>query len=130
MPTVLALSLENHPGALAELLEEVAEKKINVIAIEAEAQGDFGSVRILTDDPAKAADVLRESGYDVIEAEAIVIEMPNEPGELAKIARKLADGDINVVSLFGSAPKVKGGKTQILLRVANSPKARKLLGVA
>ena len=129
MPTVLALSIENHPGALADLLEEVAEKEINVIAIEAEAQGDFGSVRILTDDPAQAAAVLREGGHDVIEAEAIVLEMPNEPGQLARVARKLADGNVNVVSLFGSAPKTKGGKTQILLRVANSPKARKVLGV-
>ncbi|HLE46886.1 MAG TPA: ACT domain-containing protein, partial [Candidatus Thermoplasmatota archaeon] len=104
MVTVLNVVLQNHPGSLAEVLEIMARAEINVDAIEAEAQGDFGTVRLLTSKPKLAGELLRQDGYEVVEAEALQLMLPNKYGELARLAKKLADSNVNVVSLFGTSP--------------------------
>lgn len=126
MSIVLSVALENHPGSLADILEILAKAEINVDAIEAEAQGDFGTVRLLTNKPKLAAELLRQDGYDVVEAEGIELTIPNKYGELAKIARRLADNKVNVVSLFGTSPPA-GATGRLLLRVNNTAAAQKLL---
>lgn len=129
MTTILSVSLPNHPGSLADVLEHVAQAGINVHAVEAEALGDFGAVHLETSDSSRAAEALRAKGYNVIQAEALELRLPNEPGELAKVARRLADANVNIVSLYGTMP-VGDGEGRILLRVNRSEAARKALGVA
>lgn len=122
------MALENHPGSMADILEILSRAEINVEAIEAEAQGDFGTIRLLCGKPALAADLLRQDGYDVVEADGIELVLPNRYGELARLARKLADSKVNVVSLFGtSTPGSPEGR--LLLRVNDAAAARKALGL-
>lgn len=129
MVTVLNVALENHPGSLAEVLEILARAEINVDAVEAEAQGDFGTVRILTNKPQLASDLLRQDGYDVVEAQAIELVLPNKYGELARVLRRLANGKVNVVSLFGTSPP-QGTQGRILVRVNDAEAARKVLDLS
>ena len=128
MVIILSVALENHPGSLADILDRLASTGANIEAVEAEALGDFGNVRVLTPDAAKAAKALREAGFDVVEAEALELRVANRPGELAKTARKLAEAKVNVVSLFGTTPG-STGDGRLLLRVNNVPAAKKALGI-
>lgn len=128
MVTLLSIALQNHPGSLAEVLDILARAEINVDAVEAEAQGDFGTVRVLTPKPKLAGELLHQDGYDIVEAEVIQLMLPNKYGELARLAKKLADANINVVSLFGTAPS-GGSEGRLLLRVNDIKAARKVLGV-
>lgn len=129
MVTILNVALQNHPGSLAEVLEIMARAEINVDAIEAEAQGDFGTVRLLTSKPRLATDLLKQDGYDVVEAEGVQLMLPNKYGELARLAKKLADANINVVSLFGTSPEGPANG-RLLLRVNDTKAARKVLGIS
>lgn len=128
MPKILSVALENHPGSLADALEALAAAGLNVEALEAEAMGDFGSLRVLVADPTRAAKVIRDRGLDVVEADALDLRLPNKPGELAKVARKLAEAKVNVVSLFGTNPSAGKDAGRILLRVNNLDAAVKALG--
>jgi hypothetical protein len=128
MTRILNIPLQNSPGSLAEILEIMARAEINVDAIDCDTAGDFGSVRLLTNKPQLARELLEQDGYDVVEAQAIEIQVPNRYGELAKIAKKLADKRINVVSLFGTSPPL-GGEGRIILRVNDEKAARTALGL-
>lgn len=128
MTTILSVALKNHPGSLAEVLEILAKEKINVEAVEAEAMGDFAAVHLFVSDPKRGTRFLREQGYDLVEAEAIEVDLPDNPGQLAKIARRLADADVNIVSLYGTTP-AKDGTARLMLRVNKSEQARKLLNI-
>jgi len=126
MPKILSVALENHPGSLADILELLASQKFNVEAVEAEAQGDFGSARLLVSDSPKAVKLLKSKGFDVIEAEAIELRLDDSPGQLAKSMRALAEAGVNVVSLFGTTPP-QGDSGRLLLRVNNPDAAKKAL---
>lgn len=128
MPVVLSISLENKPGALAEVCEALSGAKLNIEAVEAEAQGDFATARLLVDDATAATRLLRSKGLDVVTAEVIELHLDNRPGELARVARQLADSKINIVSIFGATPTT-GGQGRILLRVADAAAAKKVLGI-
>lgn len=130
MVTVLNIALENHPGSLLEVLEILGRAEINIEAIEAEAQGDFATARLLAAKPQLAAELLRQDGYDVVEAEAIELMVANKHGELARIMARLAKGGINVVSLFGTAPSPGVADGRLLLRVGDIAKAKAILGAS
>ena len=129
MVTILNVALENHPGSLAEVLEILARAEINVDALEAEAQGDFGTAHIVCAKPRLAGELLRQDGYDVVEAEALELLVENKHGEVQKICHRLASNGVNVVSIFGTTPPASGVSARIIVRVNNVPKAKELLGL-
>lgn len=129
MVTILSVSLENHPGSLSDVLAVLGSNSINIHAVEAQAMGDFGGVRLQVADPKKAGKLLREQGFDVVEADAIELMLPNQAGVLADVARKLAAAKINIVSLWGTTPVAGSGQGRIMLRVNDADAARKLLNL-
>lgn len=127
MVTVLNVALENHPGTLSDILNILGRAEINVEGVEAEAMGDFGTLRLLVSKPKLAGDLLRQDGYDVVEAEVLELDLPNKHGELARLAAKLGQSGVNIVSIFGTAPKA--GQGRILMRVNDIAKAKQILGI-
>lgn len=129
MSTQIVVFLENRPGALADLTEVLAEAGVNIDAILLEGSVDFGNVRIHADAPRKAEKALEDAGYQFRTGEAIVLKLPNKPGQLADITRKLAKAKVNIDALFGTtAPG--SDKAEFVLMVSDPEKARKALGLA
>lgn len=129
MTVILSVALENHPGALAQLLNDISDANVNIHAVEAQAMGDFGGVRLQVADPKRTAEVLRKKGYDVLEAEVIELALPNKPGVLAKVVKQLADANVNIVSLFGTTPVGATGTGRLMLRVNKPEVARRILNL-
>lgn len=129
MVAILNVVLENHPGSLAEVLEILARAEINVDALEAEAQGDFGTAHIVCAKPKLAAELLRQDGYDVVEAEALELMITNKYGEIQKVCERLASNGVNVVSIFGTTPPASGVAARVIVRVNDLKRAKELLGV-
>jgi len=92
----LAVFLENKPGALARLCGALAERGVNLLALTVSDTVDHAVVRVVVDRPEEAAHVLGDAGMLVVESEVLVIEVPNRPGGLAAVARKLAEHDLNI----------------------------------
>jgi hypothetical protein len=126
---ILNIALENHPGSLAEVLGIFARAEINVDALEAEAQGDFGAAHIVCGKPKLAAELLRQDGFDVVEAEALELMVPNKYGEVQRICERLASNGVNVVSIFGTTPPASGVSGRVILRVNDVQKAKSLLSI-
>ncbi|MEK7242416.1 MAG: amino acid-binding protein, partial [Planctomycetota bacterium] len=92
----LTVVLENHPGTLADVCSCLAVKEINILALSIAEMIDTGELRIVVNNARRAKALLEECGFDVLESEVLVVEMTNEPGVMAQIARRLAKGRVNI----------------------------------
>ncbi|MFN8006943.1 MAG: ACT domain-containing protein [Terriglobia bacterium] len=109
----LTVHIENKPGTLANLGEALAKAKVNVLAFAADEVGGVSRVRLTTDDPAKAKEVLAELNLQAAEAEVLAVVLKNKPGTLAKVAKKIASADININYSYSGAEE--GSKKQLVV---------------
>jgi hypothetical protein len=122
----LALFLDNRPGTLARLAEALAEAKINIYAISTSDTVDHSVVRLVVSDYRRALHVFEEHGSLVVEDDVLVVESSNKPGELARIAERLAEAKINIEYCYSATPP-DSRKGLMVMRVSNPTKALKLL---
>jgi hypothetical protein len=90
------VDLKNQPGELARITETVAAKSINLTGFSGATCGDSGTVVLTTDDEAAIRRVLTDGKFTFKENELVVTAIPDGPGSLAKVARKLADAGVNI----------------------------------
>lgn len=117
--------VENKIGELARVTEALANKAVNIRAIASEGK-ENAFLRVVTNDIATTEKALHFAGikYDV--ADILSIELMDRPGELAKIARRLARVGVNVNSIYilGS----RNGKTEVAMVVSDMERARTAIG--
>ena len=99
----LSIFLENRPGGLAKICGTLSEAGINIMALTIHDTVDHAIVRLLADRPVKALLILEQLGLYLLESDVIVMELPNRPGALGEVARKLARADINIEYAYCSA---------------------------
>jgi len=122
----LAIFLENKPGTLGRIAAEFARQKINILALTISDTVDHSVLRVVVDDSDRAVELLETSGVLVVERDVILIEGGARPGELAKIAAKLAENRINIEYTYGAvSPGAKKGL--LVLRTADNKRVIKLL---
>jgi len=92
----LSIFLENRPGLLAHACNILGENSVSIMAMSIHDMVDLAVVRLIVDNSTKAILLLEQEEFYVIELDVIVIRIPNVPGTIASIARKLALTDINI----------------------------------
>ena len=92
--TQLSVHMENRPGALAELTEIFLTSGVNLRAISVPDTGEFGTVRVLTNDVTEAREALSEAGMPHVAADVLTVELPHRSGALARLVRVLAEASI------------------------------------
>lgn len=106
----LSIFLENRPGGLARVCGTLAEAGINILALSIHDTVDHAIIRLIADRPVKALLILEQLGLYIMETDVLVLELSNEPGALADVARKLARADINIEYAYCTAtPNQKNG---------------------
>ena len=70
---------------------------------------------------------LQNLGISFQEVELLTVKVPDRPGELAKIARKLGDAQINIESIYLLSKA--SGEAELALTVSDIAKAKQLLGL-
>jgi hypothetical protein len=122
----LAIFLDNRPGMLARVADALAEAKISIYAITTSDTVDHAVIRMVVSDYRRALQLFEEHGTLVVEDDVLMFEGSNKPGEMARIAHKLADAKINIEYCYSATPpRAKQGL--LILRVSNPAKALKLL---
>lgn len=89
-------------GLLADVAEALHAANVNVLAIGAYDKGDAGEFLLITSNNKDASAALEPLGGTIDFVPVVVAEVANEPGELAKIARRLADHDVNIAQIHAS----------------------------
>lgn len=98
--TEICLRLQNSPGALSRVCGVLAAERVNVVALTVEAGG---ALRLVADNPLRAAATLESADYVVEQRDVLFLELPNGPGALERAARLLAAADVNVEYAYASA---------------------------
>jgi hypothetical protein len=100
----LTVSLEDRPGALADLGEALGNAGVNIEGICGLGVEGRGIIHVLVEDAAAARKALEGAGIKVEgEAEPMVAEISGSadtPGELGRMARAIANAGVNIQAMY------------------------------
>jgi hypothetical protein len=94
MPTV-NLTLKS-ACALAKLCAALANRKVNIVAFQASTAERRSEVHLVVDNLATAKTVLAAEGLTHSENDVAQVALPNRAGELARVAGRLGEANINI----------------------------------
>ena len=92
----ITVFLENSEGRLAALCRTLADANVNMMALTIADTADYGLVRIICDDPARAAEALDVADFRTVITKVAVIGVPNRPGGLAELLETLDALKLNI----------------------------------
>lgn len=117
--------VQNKPGELAKVCEALGINGVNIRAIASEREQDQPQIRIVTDDEATTRSALKRAGIQFDLKDVLVIKLSDKPGELGKMARRLAKAMVNVDSIYILSKE--DGVTEMAITVDNMKKAQTAL---
>ena len=92
--------LTNKPGQLAALAGRLGAAGVHIESLAAIGSDSESLVRFMPDDAVAARRVLEEAGVQFDERPVLDTFLPDEPGALADLTRKLANADVNIDSIY------------------------------
>jgi len=118
----ISIFIENKSGRLAEITRVLGDAGINIRALSLADTSDFGILRLIVNDGAKAATVLKDNGFTVSMTEVVAVEVPDHPGGLSAILQTLDREAINVEYMYAFVERC-GGNAVIIFRFDETDKA-------
>jgi hypothetical protein len=116
------ITVENRPGAVAEIAKVLGKAKVNVLSLLGTTQGTSGTIQLVAEDARRAKKALDEAKIQFQETAAEEYELPNRSGALAQCLEKLAAKGVNLSSIHATASK-GGRKAVVVYRVEAEAKA-------
>jgi len=118
----LAIELENRPGALAEMGEALGRAGVSIEGGGAWLAGGKAVAHFLFTNGAAARKALEAAGIKVLaEREVVIVRLKQGvPGQLGKLARRMADAGVNLEVQYSDHDH------QLILVVDNVPRAREV----
>jgi len=98
----ISIFLENNAGRLAEVTGVMAKAGINIRAISIADTADFGILRVIADKPDLAMETLSKAGFTTRATDVLAVEIPDQPGSLAKVMDLFRDTGVNIEYLYAS----------------------------
>lgn len=96
----LSIIVDNRLGVVTEISEALAAGNVNIESLDAERTVDCVVVVLSVDHYERALQILRQlPNMRIVTEDAILVKLVNEPGALAKIARRFTDAGIGLRSV-------------------------------
>ena len=112
----ISIFMENTAGRLADITDLLAKAGINLRAISLADTADFGILRMVADQPDAAVQLLKKAGFTARETDVIGVEVPDHPGELARVMALFRDAGVSIEYLYASLEH-QTDKAVIVLKV-------------
>ena len=130
MPIIqVSVFLDNRPGSLSKAMDQLDKNQIEIFALSIADAGEFGLIRMITENPEKTIKILEEKDFNLAkskkntEVTAIFI---SEKNKISKITKILAMKKLNIEYAYSSAVHIDG-KIALILRIDEILKAEELL---
>ncbi|MBQ6946913.1 MAG: ACT domain-containing protein [Clostridia bacterium] len=114
----ISVFLENRIGQLAEVTKLLSDNHINLRAISIAESSDYGLLRIIVDDSAKAANVLLDAGNIITMNPVVVVAVPDQPAGLSEVLSLLSEGKIDIEYMYALFTH-QAGKAYMVFRTEN-----------
>lgn len=126
LDTQFSIFMVNKPGVLAQFLNFLAEKKVNIVAMTMMDSVEHGVMRLVGSSTAKTRQILKDLNMHFSETQVLCVNLPNHAGAFADVTNKLSKAHINISYAYCTAG-ARGGRTTGVLKVADVRKAMKIL---
>ena len=127
MPIEILIPLNNVPGTVAKVAETLGKAGVNLQGI-GYPTGARGVLRVIANESTKALAALKAAKLNVRQTkEVLVLSIPDEPGALGAVARKLAKARVNIEAFYvvGS----DSGRLRVVFAVDKLDKAKTIVGL-
>ncbi len=101
MAKQLTIFVENRPGRLKAISENLTSNGIDIRAFAIQDRGDYGLLKLIVDKPEEAHLALADVGCACALKDVLAISVPDQPGNFHRLTSTLADNAINVVDAYG-----------------------------
>ena len=88
--------MEDRPSTLGKTCQALADRGVNILALQSFPIGGKSVTRFIVDNPTTAKTVLDSERLTYVEAEIAQARIPHRPGEIARLASRLGDANINI----------------------------------
>ena len=88
--------LEDRPSMLGRVCLALADREVNILALQSFTIGGKMVTRFILDNPQVAKTVLNSHQLTFVEAEIVLAKIQHRPGEIARLASRLGEADINI----------------------------------
>lgn len=122
----ISVFLENKAGRLAEVTAILAEANVNIRALALADTSDFGVLRLIVNDNAKAVEALKNRGFTVGKTDVVAVEVEDKPGGLYRILEILQAAGINVEYMYAFVNQ-SGSNAVMIFRFDNIDNAVNIL---
>ena len=117
----ISVFLENRAGQLAEITGLLAGSGIDLRAINIAETADYGILRLIVSDAAKASSILLDNGFILSMTPVVAVSVPDQPGGLASVLKLLPEAGIDVEYMYSIFGQVDG-LAHMIFRVADAEK--------
>jgi hypothetical protein len=109
----ISVFLENRSGGLADAVDVLAKKEIDIKALTLADMAEFGILRLIVDAPDRARAVLKEAGFTVNRTGVVAVQVPDRPGGLGDALQALRRDGIDIEYVYAAARR--SGERAILI---------------
>ena len=95
----ITIVTKNNGGLTADIAAVLGDNNINIESLDAEEVEGMGVVTLTVDHYNRALHALRDSGWHAVTEDAFVMRVKDEPGALARVAKRFKDAGIHVRSI-------------------------------
>jgi hypothetical protein len=122
----ISIFIENSPGRLYEVSRSLGEAGINLRALSLADIGDYGVLRLLVSDLAKARRIFMEKNLPARVDEVLAAEIADHPGSLAEVLKPLLEARVNVIYMYSSIG-FSSGKAMVIFKFDDNDRAMAIL---
>ena len=120
----LTVFLENRIGTLQEVTSALGEANINIFSISLADTSEYGLLRMIVGEPARARQVLHDMGFAARLTNVVAVKLSNQVGTLAKLLNDIAEESIGIEYMYAMATSSDGA---MILKTSDGEAAVKLL---
>ena len=127
MVSQLSVFLQNKSGKLAAVTRALADADVDIRALSIADTTDFGVLRILVSDIARARAALQALNCITSVTDVTVVAVPDRPGGLAEVLSLLAGAQIDIEYMYSLISRSES-KAYMVFRVSDEKALRDALG--
>jgi hypothetical protein len=120
----ISVFLENKVGRLNEVLSPIAQGGIRIISATVADTSEFGILRLITTDPQKTYQILKENKISSNISEVFAVVTESRPGQFVRTIEYFTQAGVNIEYMYCFSTKDKG---VLILRTNNTEAASEVI---
>jgi hypothetical protein len=124
--TQFSVFLANKPGILCQVVQQLAESKINIVAMSMMDATEHGVLRLVAENPDETRGTLGALDLPRTETTVLTTTLPNRPGALADVIERLDQEHVHVHYAYCTTG-TRNGRSLGVFKVSNLNKAVQVL---